>query len=687
MASSMRLVYGLAIFLGAYLVFQVQPLIAKSILPWFGGSPSVWTTAMLFFQATLLVGYTYAHVVGSMRSIRAQQSIHLILLVAAVVVLPIAPSEALKPTGSEDPLLRILLILAVSVGLPYLVLSTSGPLLQRWYVVAAGPGSPYRYFALSNAGSLLGLVAYPFLVEPTLGQEHQAALWSLLFTVQAILFGFIALRLPTRRLSDDDGRAALAAIPPPTLGDRILWIALPTVASLLLLAFTNQMCQDVASIPFLWVVPLTLYLLSFILSFADQRWYHRGLFAVLLILAMEGVWVVLMHGVFLELWQQVAILCAALFVICMVCHGELHLRRPHPERLTSFYLSVAFGGALGGVLAAVVAPVLFTGYLELHFGLIAAAVLAVIAYTRSDPDTRKRFPRWAHVGAAVALVALAGAIGREAWLDGRVHLATTRNFHGVLRIEEANLNSAADATRVFTHGRIEHGFQFLQPERRTWPTAYFTHETGIGIVLDGTASPRRVGVVGLGAGTLAAYGRPGDQFTFFELNPEVVDYAEDWFTFLSDSEADVTLRVGDGRLLLEQVPEDAFDILVLDAFSSDAIPVHLLTREAFAVYDRVLAADGILAVNGTNRHVDIEPVVARLAVGMEGSPEPLRLKSEPNSRIGGHSCRWIIASRHRGAIADLVAGGATFIPDPADGPLWTDNRSNLLQILKWTAES
>jgi hypothetical protein len=681
---ALRAVYASTIFLGAFLVFQVQPLVAKTILPWFGGSSAVWTTAMLFFQATLLAGYAYAHVVGSMRSVRAQKIIHLCVLVAAVASLPILPDPQLKPTGSEEPISRILVILATSVGLPYLVVSSTGPLVQRWYVMSAGPGSPYRYFSLSNAGSLLGLVSYPFVIEPALGQVSQSTGWSIAFAVQALAYAAVAVSVPK-----GSGRESLGGPdehPLESVGWRewMWWVVLPAIATLLLLAFTNQICQDVASAPFLWVVPLTLYLLSFILAFAERKWYRRGLFAVALLVALEATWTVVSRGLDLELWLQVSLLSGALFVVCMVCHGELHLRRPDPRRLTGYYLLISVGGALGGFLAAVVAPLVFDGYLELHVGLVAAGVAAAISYRRPDPDTGAALPVRAQAGFSAVAGLLLLAIAWQGWNDGRGFEAASRSFYGVLRVEERSEGTNADRVRIFTHGRINHGFQFLDAARRNWPTAYFGTESGVGKVLDTVPGSRRIGVVGLGVGTLAVYGRSGDHMVFYELDPNVVGYAENWFSYLSGSAATIETRVGDGRLLLDRELADAFDILVLDAFSSDSIPVHLLTAEAFAIYDRVLADGGVLAMNGTNRHVDIAPIVARLGGTLDGRPPVLELSDAGNPAVGTYPSRWLVSTHDDGVISALrEAGAVRLTSDPEATPLWTDDRSDLLGILKW----
>jgi len=669
--------YAVTIFLSAFLLFEVQPLIARIILPWFGGSAAVWTVCMLFFQLLLLAGYVYSHGVIRLRP-QVQRIVHIALLVAALALLPIAPGAAWKPAGGEDPTWRILGLLAASVGLPYFVLSTTGPLVQVWYARAHHGATPYRLFALSNFGSMLALLAYPLLIEPLLPLHPQATAWSAGFAVFVIFCAPLAWR------SNSADQAALqagddAAGPAPAL--QALWAGLAFCASLLLLAFTGHMSLNVAAIPFLWVLPLALYLLSFILCFEASGWYRRWLYVPLLAAGFAGVCVTLSQGN-PGLRLAIPLYSATLFVACMVCHGELARAKPDPRHLTGFYLMIALGGALGGVLAGLIAPRAFADLYELPVGMIMLCLLLFAALHRDR--TSLLHGRWA-LPARLALAALTAALGgalayayHEKSADARV---LARNFYGVLKVEDSG--DGAEAMRVLSHGTIIHGKQFLAPERRGWPTTYYGRQSGIGLAIAeaGRHGPVRVGVVGLGTGTLAAYGRPGDVFRIYEINPKVIELARTEFGFLGDSKARVEIAPGDARLSLEREPAQNFDVLALDAFSSDSIPVHLLTAEAFGVYLRHLRPGGILAVHISNRYLDLAPVIEQAA--RRYSLEARLVANEDDDDAGVYQSDWILL----GASASVLEAGplkqaAEKIPAGRGASLWTDDYSNLYRILK-----
>src|SRR6267143_1425740 len=501
------ILYAVTIFLSAFLLFQVQPLIAKIILPWFGGSAAVWTTCMLFFQLLLLAGYVYSHAYVRLQ-IPARRHMHIALLAVAAAALPLAAGTAWKPEGGEDPTWRILGLLATSVGLPYFVLSTTGPLVQAWYARSHEGAAPYRLFALSNLGSMLALVSYPLAVEPLLSLGHQAAVWSagfVLFALACTMLAWKSKAAESRGLAGGDTGA-------PGPGLKALWAALACCASLLLLAFTSHMTLNIAAIPFLWVLPLALYLLSFVLCFEASGWYRRWLFLPLLAAGLAGVCVTLTRSN-PSIWTLIPLYSATLFAACMVCHGELARSKPHPRHLTGFYLMLALGGAAGGVLVGLVAPKVFEDLYELPIGMVALSLLVTLALLRDRSSVLHG--RWG-IPAGIMLLALTVALGvalfrtySENSADTRV---TSRNFYGVLNVRDSG--EGPDAMRALSHGTIIHGKQFLEPERRDWPTSYYGLRSGIGLaLLDARAhGPLRVGVVGLGAGTLAAYGRTGDVF-------------------------------------------------------------------------------------------------------------------------------------------------------------------------------
>ena len=670
------ILYALTIFLSAFLLFQVQPLIAKIILPWFGGSAAVWTICMLFFQLLLLAGYVYSHAYVRLR-IPARRHIHIALLAVAAATLPLAASTAWKPEGGEDPTWRILGLLATSVGLPYFALSTTGPLVQTWYARSREGAAPYRLFALSNLGSMLALVSYPLAVEPLLALGTQAAVWS-------VGFGFFALAcaaLAWRSKGAEARGLAGGESGKPGPGLQALWASLACCASLLLLAFTGHMTLNIAAIPFLWVLPLALYLLSFVLCFEASGWYRRWLFLPLLGAGLAGVCVTLSRSN-PSIWTLIPLYSATLFAACMVCHGELARSKPHPQHLTGFYLMLALGGAAGGVLVGLVAPNVFEDLYELPIGMLALCVLVIAALLRDR--TSLLHGRWG-IPAGIMLLALTVALAvallrtySENSADTRV---TSRNFYGVLNVRDSG--EGPEAMRALSHGTIIHGKQFLEPERRDWPTSYYGLRSGIGLaLLDARGhGPLRVGVVGLGAGTLAAYGRTGDVFRFYDINSDVVELARSEFTFLKDSRAKVEVALGDARLSLEREPAQNFDVLALDAFSSDAIPVHLLTVEAFKTYLRHLKPGGVLAVHISNRYLDLVPVVQQAARHL--SLELRQVENDDDDDAGVYRSDWMLVSASPAAFEGKeLKEAADRIDAVPRVRLWTDDYSDVYRILK-----
>jgi SAM-dependent methyltransferase len=676
------MIYAFTIFLSAFLLFQVQPIIAKMILPWFGGSAAVWTTCMLFFQVLLVGGYLYAHLTTRHLGARTQALVHTVLLVAAAAALPIVPDASWKPAGDADPSIAILLLLAVAVGLPYFILSSTGPLVQVWYSRARQGAMPYRLYALSNVGSMLALLSYPVAVEPWLATRGQAYGWSGAFIVFALACGVLAWRGRggTWALAPDGTQAAAE---PRAAGRHLLWIALPAAASVLLLAFTSHVTQNVAPIPFMWIAPLALYLLSFIVTFDGRGWYSRRIFVPLLAAGIVGVATTLhsdfRHG---DLWAMLAVQLGTLFVACMVCHGELVRLKPDPRYLTGFYLAISIGGALGGVFVGLVAPRIFPDLWELPIGLVvtAALVVAVLATDRSAfPGARPW--RAAVLGAALFTGVVGGAL---AWIyhnisgDARF---MTRNFYAAMRIWDSG--EGESASRVLTHGSITHGKQFVAPERRRQITTYYGETSGIGRAIEAMrkGGPVRVGVIGLGTGTLAAYGRKGDTVRLYEINPQVIDLAMKHFTYLADSEAKVETALGDARLSLEREPPQNFDVLALDAFSSDAIPVHLLTAEALETYFRHLKPGGILAVHISNRYIDLKPVLREGAAKFARHARLVDEDSDDDRATYGST--WVLISDDPSAFSrPPLEGVADPLPTSRSVRLWTDDYSDLIGILK-----
>ncbi|PCC74424.1 hypothetical protein SAMN02745121_06684 [Nannocystis exedens] len=687
--------FAVAIGLGAFLLFLVQFILGKQLLPWFGGAPAVWTTCMLFFQVLLLGGYGYAHLLADRFTPARQRDIHLAALALAAVLLlvrafvwpaPISPSDAWKPDPEASPILAILGLLAFTVGLPFLVLAATGPLLQSWFSRVRPGVSPYRLYALSNLGSLLGMFSYPFALEPALPIAGQGWVWSIGFFVFAVACaGCAVLAGAAPALAKPSGH--VGTVSKPTSGRRLLWFALATIPSTMLLATTSQISQEVAVIPFLWMLPLALYLLSFILCFEYERSYVRALWLPLLVLGAGGATYALFAGVYAGMVLQLVIYLVTLLAYCMVCHGELVRQKPDPKYLTQFYLIVSAGGAAGGIFTGVVAPLLFPEFWELPIALFVGFALAMYVLYRGAWPQRLWLSALSAFGVLVGSLALAGALVYHMREQLDDNMFVTRNFFGVLRVDRASGGNLA-YTRL-RHGRITHGIQFESEPLSSAPTSYYGQTSGVGLAVE--KHPRRlageklhIGVVGLGAGTMASYGRAGDRVRFYEINPAVVALStgdEPYFTYLQQCEGEVSVVIGDARVALEREQPQGFDVLAIDAFSSDSIPAHLLTVEAVELYFRHLREGGILAVHISNRYLDLDPVV-------RGIGEKLGLHVEyvedlENDEVVWQSDWMLLARRERDMDSpDLINALAPKVDPEAPYPLWTDAYSNLLQVLK-----
>jgi len=683
------LFYALTISLSAFLLFEVQPVIAKMILPWFGGSSAVWSTCMLFFQVVLLLGYAYAHWLNKLAP-RMQAVAHISLLGISLAALPIIPSPAWKHSSIGQPSLTILALLAVTVGLPYFLLSSTSPLLQAWYARTHKGGLPYRFFALSNFFSMLALLSYPFLIEPNLSSRMQGLIWSAAFVGFALLCALTAWRtsaqtaLPAAEGNAEDISPDVA----PSWAARLLWLGLAAAASILLLAVTTHLTQDVAAIPFLWILPLAVYLLSFIICFESPRFYHRAVFVPLLAISLAFMAYRLWpgHGK-MGMRLTIGLFVLALFVCCMVCHGELVRLKPHPRWLTSFYVIVSLGGAVGGLFVGLLAPYVFHAYYEFPIGLAFCALVTAIVFARA---LAARPRRWMQTGIAIMVVLLVGYfyfLGSSmfAIVDG--YRVVARNFYSQLRVsDDGDPRIDDDASRKLIHGVINHGQQMLREEYRRLPVTYFCPESGIGRGMKALEGhPRRIGILGLGCGTLAAYGRAGDTLRIYEINPLVVEIARRDFTYLNDTPAKVEVAMGDGRLVLEGEstdPSRLFDILVMDAFSGDSVPVHLITREAFAIYFRHLKPGGILAVNISNTYLVLDPVMERAANAFDKVALVYHWNPKDDDSMC-FSCSWtLIMDRSTAEAHPELRKDAQVLSQKRPFRVWTDDFSNMFSILK-----
>ncbi|MFP6752581.1 MAG: fused MFS/spermidine synthase [Pirellulaceae bacterium] len=708
----------ITVLVGAFLLFQVQPVISKIILPGFGGGPSVWTTCLLFFQILLVGGYAYAHLLSRHVPIGRQAWVHGILVLLSLLTLPILPGEAWKPADVEYPMLRILLLLFVSVGVPYLLLSATGPLVQAWFARRYPDRSPYRLYALSNVGSLGALLTYPFLVEPAMTSSQQAWSWSILFVVYASLAILLAV-LFARFLKTASAKTATVGkttaseragkrtgVPSASVSgevsrwQRISWLLLPALATWMLMAVTNYLCQDVAVIPFFWIIPLSLYLLTFIICFDRPGWYRSRLFMNLSILAALAVSILYMgevvDGIFKLLGSEkkfsllaqnltvnTLVHLALLLVVCMFCHGELVKRKPPSSQLTSFYLFVSVGGALGGVIVSILCPLLFPDYWELNIGILIVFLLAAAMVIR---DVLGR-PSLMQACVTVTLGMVLGFVGNAQWtvIDQRDAILVTRNFYGVLAVRETDTNKPELHQRRLVNGKTLHGLQQMAPGRRREPTSYYGRQSGVGIAIERyrRGRPLRIGAIGLGVGTIACYGKEGDEIDFFEINPDVIRLARSHFSFLEDCPVRPTIIQGDARLSLEKMgrPRE-YDIMVLDAFSSDAIPVHLLTAEAVGLYGRHLKPGGVIAIHVSNRHLRLVPVVTTLA--RHGGFQYAKINSSGNGDWLDDAV-WILLTKSENFLKDpqvLLATSEPTGPDARKVHLWTDKYTNLLEILR-----
>lgn len=677
------ILYAATILVSSFLLFLVQPIIAKQILPWFGGTAAVWTTCLVFFQLTLLGGYTYSDLSNRLLKPKIQSTLHIALLLISLVTLPIIASAGWKPVGTEDPLWRILGLLLLTIGLPYFMLSTTAPLVQSWFAREhADPKTAervYRFFSLSNLGALLGLLAYPFAIETWVTTRTQAMGWSIGYTTFVLLCIGSAWRA-RQFIAETPARDIAIAAPgnAPQMKDYGLWFTLAALPSLMLLAVTNHITQNVASIPFMWVLPLTLYLLTFVLCFEGRNFYVRKLWLwpTLVIITLMAWGLTTNYG-FLAINVAIPLYCTGLFLVCMFCHGELAAAKPATHYLTRFYLILSLGGAVGGMFVGLVAPKIFNAFWELPLGL---AALALIAWTLTKKSTGSSIPKFASIIALGIVAYFAYDYNVLQKMDNTV--AATRNFYGRLSVKQIGYGiSDAESYRVEMHGTIQHGKQFVHPANRHFTTSYYSETSGVGMALAHIhPGQQKIGGVGMGIGTIAGHSKAGDTVKFYEINPKVIDYANEYFYYLKENPTKVEVELGDGRLLLERESPQQFDVLAIDAFSGDAVPVHLITREAMALYLKHIKPDGAVAFHVTSRYLNLAPVVKQLAddAGYEAV-----LIADKSDDIHYSPSNWVIVTRNQEFLnAPEVMQNRASITPIAGMKIWTDDFSNLFQVLK-----
>jgi hypothetical protein len=677
-----RLLYGVTVFLGAFLLFLVEPMAAKQLLPALGGSSAVWLTCLVFFQVTLLVGYLYAHWLTRSAFDGWQQRIYLVLLATAVALLAVQTIH--HPNlgrGADHPVTTIFVALTLTIGLPFLLLASTSPLLQVLLARSEGGTIPYRLFALSNAGSLLALIAYPTLVEPNLTLKIQRMIWCLGFVVYALLCTLLARQ--TQSNAQPVAVEEQIAAPLATAAKKWLWFLLPMAAAMQLSAVTGHLTVNIAAIPLLWMLPLAMYLLSFIVAFEFPTLYRRGLVVRLLVVMLASLgYAISKTDVSLPIGVAILFFLAEAFLACLFCHAETYALRPlRSAETTLFYLLIAAGGATGTFFIGILSPLIFSANYDLALSFFATAALAV-AVTWHDGWPQRLL--WSTCSGLLLFFAimLHTAYSREAILE-------VRNFYGTLRVKQSNPPPLAFPVRMLLNGAIQHGTQIFAPELSRTPTTYYAEDSGVGLALrlccndpgSGFDRVRNIGVVGLGAGTLAAYGKRGDHIRFYEINPQVRPIAENLFTYLRDSRAQISFADGDARASLSSEAPQKFDVLAIDAFSSDAIPLHLLTTEALVLYKKHLAVDGILAFHVSNQYLDLAPEIGLVAAsaGMQAQ----LVESAPDAARGAFRSTWVLLSESHSFFAKPeIAAAVQPVPVIPGLKVWTDDYSSLLPILK-----
>jgi len=668
-----RGLFGGAVFLASFLLFLVEPIAAKQLLPIFGGSAAVWITCLVFFQTALLVAYLYAHWLAQC----SRWMLHLSLLALATGSAIVWAIRTVSLT-STNPVSSIFAALGISIGLPFLMLGATSPLLQVWLARIEARGIPYRLFALSNLASLLALALYPTLVEPQLTLRAQRLVWCCGFAAFALVSGILTWRTraatvgATKTHAEDESK-----IEPTPLTRKLLWVLLPMGASMQLAAVTSHLTANIAAIPLLWILPLGVYLLTLILAFQFPRLFPRAIVTRFLVVMLAGLGYMLAQvDVSVPLRIGIAFFLVEVFISCLFCHSEAYALRPkRTSESTLFYLLFAAGGALGSFLIGIVSPMIFSFNYDLAITFLVTAVLALAVTWNSGWGQRLLWST-----STILLMVLIIMLYKAYRIDTPFAI---RNFYGSLRVRQS-ISIGGATQRTLTNGTIKHGTQIFSPELRKTPTSYYAEDSGVGLALRNCCAgrARNIGVVGLGVGTIAAYGKPGDRIQFYEINPAVAPIAENLFTYLRDSAAKVSIVEGDGRTSLAHEAPQNFDVLVIDAFSGDAIPLHLLTTQAVALYRRHLAPGGILAFHISNQHVDLEPEIALLA-GAAGM-HAMRVTNPPNDERGEFSSTWMLLTDNAAFFAQPGVEGKA--RQPVENPkvhLWTDDYSSLLPLIRW----
>jgi spermidine synthase len=675
--SGTRRLFAAAIFLGSFLLFLVEPIAAKQLLPILGGSAAVWITCLVFFQTALLAAYLYAHWLAR----RPRWVLHfavLALAACAAIAWAARSSDAFR-SGADHPIATVFVALSAWIGLPFLALGATSPLLQVWWAKIEAGGIPYRLFALSNLASMLALGLYPSWIEPAFSLQAQRISWACGFGLFALLSAVLAVKARGAQIvpsAGDDANEQEA--PPAPLSHKVMWVLLPMGGAMQLSAVTSYLTANVAPIPLLWILPLGVYLLTIILAFEWSRFLPRSIVSRLLIVMLAGVgYALTKQDTTWPMRISIGFFLLEAFAACLFCHSETYALKPkRNSESTLFYLLFAAGGAAGSFLIGIAFPLLFRFNFDL---VITCCMTAILAFATTWKDGWSQRLLW-----GVASIALAVQIHWIHTVLERNTIAATRNFYGALRVKQS-FGIPGATLRTLANGSVEHGTQiFGTDEQRKTPTSYYAPDSGVGLALRLCCdeSPRKIGVIGLGAGTLAAYGRRGDQIEFYDINPGVEPIARNVFTYLRESAASVHVISGDARTSLAQEPPQGFDVLAIDAFSGDAIPLHLLTKQALALFLSHLKPGGVLAFHISNRHVDLAPPIALLA--QDAGLHAVTITTGAKEARGEFTATWMLLTMNGDLLKQPEIARVAHRPQTMPGlRLWTDDYSSLLPVLEW----
>ncbi|MFT4808136.1 MAG: hypothetical protein ACI9LX_001462 [Paraglaciecola sp.] len=688
--------YFISVFISAFLIFQIQPIISKIILPWFGGGASVWTTCMLFFQFFLLIGYLYAYILTKILKVRHQIVVHLVVLLCSLFLLPYNISDIQNTLSGGAPTWAVLKVLFMGLGFPYLILSANTPLLQHWFTRETNAANPYRLYAISNIGSFLALVSYPVLIEPFMTLDWQVKLWSSIYYIFVLLVACIFFIVVKQNNNNSHFIPEHIINPKVSFFRLILWFMLSALGVVLLVSTTNALTQNVPPVPFLWLAPLAIYLLTYVVTFSNFGIYVRYLWLPLFMLLSFVALLIYFIGGQFDIITQLLIYLLILLCGCMICHGELNSLKPKQGNTTLFYLVLSGGGVFGSFLVSFVAKSVFDEFLEFPLAIFSVLVLATASLLwNKQVLLAEAKPNLAVIvnHRHLSILAAGSAVVSLVWLLAfnklnnqyqQYDIAKARNFYGILTVKDIAEGNVHE--RRLIDGTTSHGSQSLPLSKSTVPLSYYRPGTGAQLVLEQLSSDNKlqVGIIGLGVGALAAYGRSGDHYTFYELNPLVSDFAYKYFSYLDSSQAEVEVKLGDARVSLQHELDlgqnNGFDLLIIDAFSGDLIPTHLMTHEAFLLYQQHIKTQGVMALHISNRHLSLLPVIIQHSITLDMQVMLFETPGNGNE----HDAQWVVLTNNSRITQspNLIYKQSVISKEQYKKVLWTDDYSSLLPILK-----